>query len=103
MIRTAKYVVILLVIGCVLAVTINLMNSGAAGITRANEEFRAVAMKLAIGRLLLIGGVILLAWEFVSKAIATYFRVEVTPLKYRILCWYIAAEAVIILSLLGMQ
>jgi len=93
-----KYIVTCLLVLVLGYVIVNLMNLGADGIEGTGTDFQRLALKMAIGRLVIIGGSILLAWGFISRLVAVYFRVEIGPLKYRILIWYVLAEAVLIWS-----
>ena len=79
-----------------------MMNVSSLGITSVGSEFQSMALKLSVGRLLIIGSAVLFGWGFIARGIAVYFQVEVGPFKYRVLMWYVLAEAVIIMSLFGM-
>ena len=102
MIKKFKHIGIFIGIVVLMVVTVNMMNFSSMGIENVNTEFQNLALKIAIGRLVIVGAAVLLGWGFISRAVAVYFRVEVGPLKYRVLFWYVFAEAVIIWSLLRM-
>ena len=94
----AKALAVLLFVGLLGVMTVQLMNMGADGIVTAGSEFQKLAIKITIARVAIIGGVAFIAWGFIARLVAVYLRVEIGPLKYRFLFWYLAAESVLIWS-----
>jgi len=102
MINRFKYIGVFVGIVVLMLVTVNMMNFSALGVANVTTDFQNLALKLSIGRFIVIGSAILFGWELIVKGVSAYFRVEVGAIKYRVFFWYTFAEIAIIWSLLRM-
>lgn len=87
-------------IGLAVFAVVYLMQSSAGGVVNAAEEIQSLSLKMAVGRLLIVIISVLFGWKYIAKAIEIHFHVDIAFMKYRVLFWYLAAEAVIVWSLL---
>ena len=98
--KVATKLLLLLGIGVVVFVTVHLMQSSAGGVVNAADDLQSLSLKMAVGRLLIVGTSVLLGWRYIARALDVHFHVDIAFMKYRVLFWYLAAEAVIVWSLL---
>lgn len=102
MLNTAKRLFAISFLVIVAMVVALLMRSTATGIEGAGGDFQGLAIKMAICRVVVLGFSMLFAWEFIAKKFYGFFRVDISLVQFRVLGWYLAAEAVVIGSLYGL-
>ncbi len=73
----------------------------ASNLASLDSEFKALAIKMTLGRLLVLGSVGLFLWPQLSGLVSRYLSVDISRHQVRALCWYVAAEAAILMSLQG--